>query len=259
MTFTKYLAFARIAARRQLADPADLYGRAVLFAVILGVFSSLWRAVDETGSLASDPDTLVWYLAVTEWILLSAPQLHTEIAEDVRRGDVAVHLPRPVSYLGATLARGLGALAVRLPLLAFAAAACAFALTDDVPSSSALLRAFLFGVCASAVLTTSYVALGLLSFWLTDVTPIYWVWQKLLFVLGGLMLPLTFYPTWFRALAWWTPFPVLLGGPASFLLQAPLESAGWLAAELALWGASIVLVSTALFRRALVTLFVNGG
>jgi hypothetical protein len=27
-----------------------------------------------------------------------------------------------------------------------------------------------------------------LAFWLQDISPVYWVWQKLMFVLGGLML-----------------------------------------------------------------------
>jgi hypothetical protein len=30
----------------------------------------------------------MWYLAMTEWILLSAPAIHVDIQEAVRRGDV---------------------------------------------------------------------------------------------------------------------------------------------------------------------------
>ena len=50
-----------------------------------------------------------------------------------------------------------------------------------------------------AVLSTA--AIGLSAFWIVDTSPVYWIWQKLAFVLGGLLLPLELYPDWLRALA----------------------------------------------------------
>ena len=71
----KYAAFVRVAAAHARRSRGELYGRAAFFAVILGVFSSLWRAVAEAGMpVAADPKALVWYLAATEWIVLSAPR-----------------------------------------------------------------------------------------------------------------------------------------------------------------------------------------
>src|SRR6185436_5541348 len=96
----------------------ELYGRVMFFAVILGVFSSLWQAVREAGlPLAADPRALVWYLAVTEWIFLSAPPIHLEIQEAIRHGDVVYRLGRPASYVMGEFATGLGLLASRAPLL----------------------------------------------------------------------------------------------------------------------------------------------
>lgn len=259
-TFCKYWAFARIAARQQLSERGELYGRALFFAVILGVFSSLWRAVGEAVSpLSRNADSLVWYLAATEWIWLSAPQLHLDIAEDVRRGDVAVQLPRPVSYLFAILARGLGILVVRAPLLGLVAFACAFMFTGTVPSARALAFTIPFGLCASALLTACFVLLGLFAFWLTDISPLHWVWQKLLFILGGLMLPLSFYPDWFRTLAAFTPFPTLLGLPAGFLLASAATDSVELLLRLLVWTLLVLLASAYLFRRAVRSLRISGG
>jgi ABC-type uncharacterized transport system permease subunit len=141
-----------------------LYGRALFFAVILGVFAALWRAVAEAGMpLRAGQDQLVWYLAATEWILLSTPQRHTQIQDDVRRGDVAYQLPRPVSYPRAALAQCLGALLVRAPLLGVVAFGSAFAFTGRVPALQALLWLWPFGLLASAILAELYVALGLLA------------------------------------------------------------------------------------------------
>ena len=256
----KYAAFARIAFVQACAERGDLYGRALFFVVILGVFTALWRAVAEAGMpLQAEQHQLVWYLAVTEWVLLSAPTRHLEIQEDVRRGDVAYQLSRPVSYPRATLAQCLGMLLVRAPVLGAVAFGCAFAFTGRVPEPRAFWFAVPFGLLASAVLAELYVALGLLSFWLTDATPLYWVAGKLVFILGGLMLPLELYPRWLQLLAACTPFPSLLSGPAGFVLSSHGMSALSLALHLLFWACALFGLVELLFWRATRALQLSGG
>jgi ABC-2 type transport system permease protein len=255
----KYWAFARIAASEAATERGDLYGRALFFAVILGVFSALWRAVAEAGMpLGAKQEQLVWYLAVTEWILLSTPARHLEIQEEVRRGDVAYQLARPVSYPRAALAQCLGTLLVRAPALGAVACGCAFAFTGRLPALGTLLLVVPLGVLASAILAELYVALGLVAFWLRDATPLYWVAGKLLFILGGLMLPLDLYPRWLQVVAACTPFPVLLSGPAGFLLH-PGAVAWLLALRLLFWGGVLFGLVELVFRRATRTLQLDGG
>ena len=256
----KYGAFARLAAAQTRRDAGDLYGRVIFFAVILGVFSSLWRAIAEAGMpIAADPKLLVWYLATTEWILLSVPTMHVDLQESIRRGDVVCRLGRPVSYLGSVFAEALGLLVVRAPLLAVTAWVCAFAFTGWIPPLAPLAWTVPFGLAGAALLSGIYVSIGVLAFWLEDVSPIFWVVQKLLFVLGGLMLPIDLYPHAIRVAAAWTPFAAILAGPASFVLRG--SSAGWpaLAATQSAWGVATVLAVCWPFRRASASLTVNGG
>jgi len=256
----KYAAFWRISAREARRERNELYGRMVFFAVILGVFSSLWRAVAEAGMpVAADPKSLVWYLAATEWILLSVPPVHVEIQEAIRRGDVVYRLGHPVSYVAAEFASGLGLLAVRAPVLGLTAFFCAFAFTRWTPPLTVLLIVVPFGLAASALVTAFDVGIGLLAFWLQDVAPVYWVWQKLMFVLGGLMLPLELYPALIRRVAALTPFPSLLAAPASFMLGTPLVSPGTLAGILILWSGATAVTISWMFRRAVAGVTINGG
>jgi viologen exporter family transport system permease protein len=256
----KYAAFVKVAAARSLREPGELYGRVVFFAVILGVFASLWRAVAEAGMpIAADPRALVWYLAATEWILLSAPTVHVDLQEAIRRGDVACQLGRPVSFVGAAFAEGLGLLALRSPVLGVTAFISAYAFTAWTPPLAVFLCVVPFGLVGSAVITGLYLGIGLLAFWLHDVSPVYWVWQKLLFVLGGLMLPLPLYPVLVQRAAALTPFPSVLGGPASFVLRSDGSDAIGLAWHLALWAAVTAVSVWWVFRRALRALTINGG
>ena len=121
--FRRYWAFSRVAFREAAAARGELCGRGIFLTVLLGIFTELWRAIDDAGMpLAVDRHQLVWYLAATEWVILSAPARHLEIQEEVRRGDVAYQLPRPVAYPRAAFAQCVGALAVRAPLLGVVAA-----------------------------------------------------------------------------------------------------------------------------------------
>ena len=266
----KYLAFVRMGAAQAARQRAELYGRLVFTAVILGVFSSLWQAIAEAGMpLALDRVRLVWYLAITEWIVLTPQAVHVDIEGEIRRGDVAYHLQRPFSYLGALVAQGAGTIAVRAPIVGLAAGICAFTLTGRIPAASLLAIVIPIALAAMLVVHTIHVLIGLTAFWLSDVTPVFWITQKLLFVFGGLMLPLAFYPDWMQQIAHLTPFPSMLAGPASLILGGasvrvwPVGSylaAAWpLVRDLVLWAAVLALAAVGLFQRAVRTLQVNGG
>jgi ABC-2 type transport system permease protein len=108
-------------------------------------------------------------------------------------------------------------------------------------------------------MTVWHVWIGLLAFWLEDVAPVYWVWQKLAFVLGGLMLPLTMYPGLVQAVAAITPFPALLGAPASLVLETVSATPWQLTRDLAFWGVATAAGIGWTFRRASAALSVNGG
>lgn len=259
-TWRKYWALSRIAAVQTATERGELYGRTLFFAAILAVFTALWRAVAEAGMpLSARPAQMVWYLAASEWILLSTPARHLEIQEEVRRGDVAYQLPRPVAFPRATLAQCAGILAVRAPVLGVVAFGCAFLFTGTAPSLRTVAWLVPFGLAASLVLAVLYLALGLVSFWLTDATPLYWVLGKLLFILGGLMLPLELYPQWLQSIARFTPFPYLLAGPAGFLIRAPGPAAFTLAACLAFWAVASCALVELLFWRARRSLELGGG
>jgi ABC-2 type transport system permease protein len=256
----KYTAFLRIAMTQARRARGELYGRAVFFAVILGVFASLWKAVAETGMpLGMESRALVWYLAITEWIVLSAPPMQIEVQEAIRRGDIVCQLARPVSWVGATFAEGLGLLLVRAPLLFVTACLCAWVMTGWVPALPVLLLVLPVGLAAGALITALQIGIGVLAFWIGDVGPVSWVWQKLMFLFGGLLMPIDLYPPVVRGIAPFTPFPSVLTEPASLVLHGTLEGVLPVVGHLAMWSVISAAMISVLFSRASASLTVNGG
>jgi ABC-2 type transport system permease protein len=250
----KYLAIALCALRQRLGERASLLARSAFFVLVLFIFSRVFGAVFASSTRQ------VWYLAVAEWILLSQPRLFLEIERDVRSGDIACALTRPVSYLGVQLAEAAGEALLSLGVLGAVGFSAALALTGSLPADPrGLLAAIVLGLLAGVLWLLCTAAIGLAAFWIQDVSPLYWVWQKAAFVLGGLFVPLELYPHWLRVVALWSPFSAMLHGPARMVFGWQPALALLLLTKLL---ASIVLAAALLetvYERALRAITLDGG
>lgn len=257
--FPAYAAAARIAARQAWASRADVVGRAVFYAGIVLIFSRLWKVV-AAETAATDAKALLWYLAVTEWVLISIPAVHEDVERDVRSGDVAYALVRPRPYLGMRLAEAFGTLLVRLATLGVVGFPLAYALAGGLPDDPrGLPLAVLFGALSAAMGVVFQAAIGVLAVWLQDVSPVYWLWQKAAFLLGGLILPLSLYPDWLAAIARWSPFAALLYGPGRLAFGLDGRAVAEVTGLVVGWTAVAALCVRWLHARAMRVIDVNGG
>jgi ABC-2 type transport system permease protein len=203
---------------------------------------------------------MLWYLAVTEWIVLSGPLIHLQIERDVQRGEIATLLPRPMSYLGFRLAESTGELLLRASVMAAGGGVFAWLLAGGLPGDPrGLLVALPLGIFAGLVVLAMHAAIGLTSVWLTDSAPVYWVWQKSAFILGGLMLPLEVYPEWLRKIAAVTPFAALLNGPGRMTFGWQPALALEVALQLLFWSIASAAFLIWVYGRARRRLEVTGG
>jgi ABC-2 type transport system permease protein len=259
--YRMYGAVLVTALRQRLSERGVLVARAATYGLFLLVFSRLWQAL-----FANDADGIVrarsyvWYLAVTELVALSPPRLHQVIDADVRRGEIAYHLTRPSSYLLFRLAEGLGGMLLGMAVLLPVGVVSAYLLTGGLPQDPrGLLFAVplaLLGACLVLLCTT---AIGLTAFFIEDSTPVYWIWNKALFVLGGLIVPLALFPEWLRKIAAFLPFSALINGTGSVVFGFAPWQAALVAIKLVAWSCIAALALVAIYRRGLLSVEVNGG
>jgi ABC-2 type transport system permease protein len=254
----KYGALFVTAFQNARAERAVAVGRLLFFIVMLFMFSRLWLVLKRENLLVGfDASGLLWYLTVTEWVLLSLPPLYLHIQGDVRSGDVAARLPQPMSYVGARLAQAAGTACFGFLVLVAGGSTATFLLAGPPPSLFGLFAAALMAALSVAVMLVFSAAIGLCAFFIEDTSPAHWIWQKLAFVGGGLIVPLSMYPDWLRGLAEHTPFAALIYGSARLVFEparAPFTLVGILA-----WALVAVALTFALERRALRSLVLNGG
>jgi ABC-2 type transport system permease protein len=256
----KYWEFFKIDFAQGLHHRAAALGKIGFYGIILFIFAKLWEVTEKSVNLDLTPQTLVWYLALTELLVLCYPFLHVEIDEDVRSGNLAYSLLRPASYFWSRYFRGLGAVSSRLLILIVGGLAFPFLFGGGMPEKPLGLLYFLPLALASVATGLVFqLAIGICSFWTQDSNPLYWVWQKSTFILGGLILPLEIYPDWLRKAADYSPFPYMLYKPVMATLRADPLAAAECVAMLALWFLVGLGLTFTLFYFARKNLVLNGG
>lgn len=258
----KGLAVWRTGALHRAAYGWELVVRSIFLVLILFIFRQLYSKVLPAGhSLAGfDQVRVLWYLVLTEAILTAAPRLGGMVDEEVRSGHVATFLARPIGYVAYHRWRFLGETAVSFPVNLLVASLTALALVGPPPLAGPACLLVLVPVVLGFLLHFEVsMALALSAFWVEDSQPFFWVYQKVLFILGGLLLPLDFFPAWVRDLAQALPFSLVLYGPARLTLDFQVAAWGDLVLRQLVWLVLLRLVTRGLFALGERRVSVHGG
>ncbi len=257
----KYLAVFHFSFIHALRNYKALIGLSIFLITCLVIFAHLWKvAATKTDAIHLLPDQLLWYIAFNEWVLIALPDVQEDIAEDLRSGRLAYLLPRPISYPLAIFMEGLGTLCARLVVLGAVTFLFTWARVDTAPFGwDGLFIAIALGLLAGVVGVVFKMLVGICTFWMQQVEPIHWVWEKLLFTLGGLMLPLVVYPKWLQNIAHFTPFPAILGDRSALAIEFTYGHVLQIAASLLCWGFAGYALLMILYRKGLRIVNVEGG
>ena len=263
-SISKYGWIAYTAARSELAYSAANVSRIIFMTTVLYVFMRLWAVVYEGAGVERlgglTQKQMLWYLVATESIIMSMPRLWYEVDRDVRTGALAVHLTRPLSYVGAQFGRSTGERLVRFTINLVMGFLVATLFAGPIPFSAAGLSMFTL-VLPMAFIIDFFGAMlvGLCAFWLESTQGIALIYSRLMMLLGGLMVPIEVYPDSVQPILRALPFAAILNAPGRMLV-APTFSL--FVQCLVLQALCLVVYGSAVFalhRYALRRVFVNGG
>ncbi len=261
-SISKYTAITRINLQSNLAYVREVVFRSIFMLVILYVFIQLWTATyNTTGSTSiaglTLPDT-IWYLVMTETIMLSKIRFAGKISEEVKDGSLAYTIGRPYSYLLYHFFYGLGDVVLRMGINFVVGAILVTLLVGPMPATN--LPAVLVTVMLAIILDFCFNGvIGLMAFFTEDTDSFVLIYQKILFILGGMMIPLSFMPAWLKNLALALPFNLMVYAPAQLFVQ--FDWTGWLSVvvqQLA-WILLAAVVLNLIFRWGIRRVSINGG
>jgi len=259
----KYLAIFKINLLNSLAYPAEVTTRSGMILIFMLVFFQLWQVTYRaSGTQVLNGLTLhdtMWYLLMAETLELGRPRLARLISQQVKDGSIAYLLNKPYDFLLYQLASGLGESLPRMGMLFILGGALVWSMAGAPPALQnwplalvALAGAWLLHFCVNALI-------GLAAFVVEEVAPFEWIYQKLVFILGGMLIPLDFYPAWLQALAKSLPFAYMMYGPARLFVHSDMQLFLQIAVGQLLWLALIGGALTLAFARGMRRLAINGG
>lgn len=248
------------AAQRAVAERSGVAVSVVFYAVVVGVLAGVWRvAADANGGDVAGYTAvaLTWYIATSEATTLALnARMIDELGRDIASGAVAVEMLRPASVLGLRVAAELGRAVPRLCVILPVGFVLASVTAGGPPSWGGLALALPSIALALAANVVAQHAFAASAFWVRNAGSAWYLYQKLVFVLGGMLIPLEVLPDALEDLARALPFQAMAYAPsrlASGHLEPTLilEQVGWLVV--------LVVVATTVFRTGERRLQVVGG
>lgn len=257
----KYFKVFTLSCRHTLSNGKALVGLCLFLLICMVIFANLWEVLSLKGGLTQmTPRELLWYIALNQWVLVAIPRTERIVEGNFRSGKLAYLIPRPMSYLGYIFAEGCGEGFINLIVLGVVTYLFTWFMVGSLPlSGTGLLIVFVSSILAMIVGIIFKILIGLLSFWMHDVDPIAWIWEKSLFALGGLILPLSAYPKGWQIVAKYTPFPAILGGRSALAINYSHRIGIELIVLLLFWMIAGTILTRVLYKKGLKIIAVGGG
>ncbi len=262
MSVRKYTALARTDFLSTAAYLKSFLASKLFLAFVLVIMFSLYRTL-YAGRASVEGFTLamlLYYVTVTEAVELSKVRVYQTISEEIKDGSCAYTLLRPLSYLSYHYCTSLAKLALNCGLVLAVGVACCFAITGPDPRAAlGIVRALPAVAMAVNLNFVVMYLIGLLAFDMEEVAPVYWIFQKFVFIAGGLLMPIEFFPGWLRSAVQylpttyiaWFPARVAVQWDASLFLKGLIIQTGYLLLFLG--------IAELMFRRGMKRVQVNGG
>lgn len=259
----KYGAIGKVTIRNNLAYLYDFIIRSFFLLVILYIFVQLWNVTFHSvgrGSIAGYTyEQIIWYLIFAEALIMATPRLTEKIEDEVKKGDIGYQLTRPMSYLLFHYFSYMGEVAVRMMVNLIVGGMLGVVLFGLPHFGMGWLGFLLVVLGALTINFLLSMSLALCAFWVEETRGLEFVYQKLLFTIGGMMLPLELFPDKMRTICEWLPFQAVVYFPAKMAVRFDGSQLGHMVVTEVVWTILLSFLVTAIYRKGVRKLNVNGG
>ena len=237
----------------------------ITYFIMLFTFLNLWKYI------YSDPSELIngysmnqmiWYVIITEilWSTISGRGLCRKISNDVKAGNVAYTMNKPYSYIGYWLFNHLGSCTVRSILYIILGMITGFIFMGSFPDLNifSILAILLTGILATVINILLITCIGLFSFFIEDANPFYWLYSKLILIVG-VLFPIEYFPKFIQPILNFSPVYVVSYGPAKLFVDFTIEKFITILIAQFIYIIIAYLLCNFIYKKGVKRLNVNGG
>ncbi len=260
----KYMEVSKITMSNSLVYFWNFLSKNLFFVFIMFMYLMLWRNIygQKGGTIGGlSINKMIWYLVVTELVTLSRTDIHSQVNEDVKTGNIAYLLNKPYNYVLYCFSYFVGEIGIKLVTNAIAGIAVGLIYVGTLENFNFIyFPLILLSILAGCTINFFiYIVLALTSFWFEENSAFFWIYSKLVFTLGGMLMPIDMFPNWLQSVAKYMPFAYVTYVPAKLAVDFSLTSfLSQFSVQLIYLGIFFTL-AMALYRKGARNLNVNGG
>lgn len=257
----KYVATFRIYIQESFQYFADLVGSGFVTLLYVFIFYSLWSTIYNFHQVAGfSLVAIVWYYGAAQILRSGGGRPVKDISLVIQNGTIINYMNKPISFLWFQASTQIG----RNFMLLI--------------SSSVLVSVFLYFVIGALETVWFFIPLAILTmlfgvvinfllgftiatsaFWIEDANPLHWVYDKIVFLLGGLLFPIDLLPDFFMKIARFLPTSYFIYYPAKLFSNFDLSLFFEVIIGQLFYLVVLVLLANYLLKRGTKKLSVNGG
>lgn len=260
-----YLYRVKVRVLNTLAYRFDFFVQLLTSAIMMAATVFLWRVayrgIDSVASVNQQQMTTYAVMAILVGQMFQ-DGVQDAIPRQLRGGDIAIDLMRPISPLGCWLADDIGSATASSmmywpPLLVLGMVLMRFPL----PAGVGALLLFV-PMCLLSFLINWFLGalVGLVTVWTWELGHFGYVKIIVVQLLGGALVPLWFFPVWFAKIVAFTPFPYVYQAPlAVYIGRTSVEQAVRILAIQSIWALLLAVAAMAVWSAARRRVQIQGG
>ena len=261
----KYLYIFQSELMTNLQYTFDILVGFVSYCIMIFIFLNLWQYIYSDPSEVIKGYTMnqmIWYVIVTEilWMSLGGRKLCKKICNDVRSGNITYNITKPYNYVEYSLFSHLGITTLKIFLITILGMLLGIVFLKEFPKLTILS---VLGVLLSCALATTInivliTIIGLISFFIEDANPFFWLYSKLILVVGTIF-PIEFFPKAIQPIMKYSPIYVVSYGPAKLFVDFDTHRFIEIIIIQVIYLIIALLIAHLIYRKGVRKLNVNGG
>ena len=235
------------------------------FIFLIFIFMNLWNYIySNPNELINDysKPQMIWYVIITEiiWSASDGRKYCRKISDDVKSGNIAYAINKPYSYIGYALSSHLGETTLKTIIAIIVGFSMGAIFLNYFPPLSipAIIMIFLSGLLSVLIDSLLITFIGLISFIIEDSNPIFWLYSKLILILG-VLFPIEYFPGIWAQIIRYSPIYVICYGPAKLFVDFNFLSAIEIIISQIIYLIISFLMCYTLYKKGVKKLNVTGG
>lgn len=261
---SKYIHIFKTSLSSNLAYFGSFIIKNLFLVLIIFVYLMLWGKIySQKGEVISGLtlNNIIWYLIVTEIIALSRSDFYLKVNDEVKNGDIAYGINKPYNYVLYCFFNSLGEIVVKLGSNMVLGLIIGIIFIGPLEGFNIVTIPFiLISILAGSFINVFiYISLALTSFWVEENKPFFWIYSKLIFTLGGMLVPLDLFPTWLKEISAYLPFAYITYIPGKLAVDFSVEKFYKGFGVQVIYLILFIIIALAIYRKGAEKLNVNGG